>query len=216
MKIDFNLPYVATEAKRYVNEVLDTRRIGIEGKFTTLCEDWLERRLNVKKVILTPSCTAALELSVRLIGTKVKDEIIIPSFTYVSTANCIVMAGAKPIFVDIDSNSLNISAEYISENITSKTKAVICVHYGGFPCQLENLLEVCDFYNIALIEDSAHSTGGTLNQKSLGTYGKLGTLSFHETKNITCGQGGALLVNDESLIEKANILSQKGTDRRNF
>ena len=216
MEIKFNQPYRAKNTKQYLEKVLKGGNLGIEGTFTNLCEQWLEKKLCVKKVLLTQSCTAALELSVRLIKTEVDDEIILPSFTYVSSANCIVMAGSRPIFVDIDPESLTIDVSQIEKRINKRTKGIICVHYGGYPCDFQELSRVCDHHNLFLIEDSAHSTGGTCNGQALGTFGQLGALSFHETKNITCGQGGALLINDENLISNAHILSQRGTDRKNF
>ena len=156
-----------------------------------------------------------MELSVRLIKVAVGDEIILPSFTYVSTANS-AMSGARPVFVDIDKNTLNIAIDKIEERISSKTKAIICIQYGGYPSDLDELVTLCKVNDLVLLEDSAHSTGGKVKSKSLGTFGKLGALSFHETKNITCGQGGALLINDENLINDAHIISQKGTDRKHF
>jgi len=216
MEIKFNQPYRAKNTKQYLEKVLKSGNLGIEGTFTNLCEQWLEEKLGVKKALLTQSCTAALELSIRLTKTEADDEIILPSFTYVSSANCVVMAGSRPIFVDIDPKSLTIDVNQIEKRINKKTKGIICVHYGGYPCDFQELFRVCNYHDLFLIEDSAHSTGGTYNGQALGTFGQLGTLSFHETKNITCGQGGALLINDENLIPNAHILSQRGTDRKNF
>ena len=196
MQIPFNVPYIAPNTESYLHDVLGKGVLAGGGYFSQKCQDWIEQKLNTK-VVLTNSCTSALELSIRLLNLTNEDEVIVPSFTYVSTANSVVMGGACPVFADIKEDSLNLSIDSVREKITPNTKAIICVHYGGRAADLNELKQISQDNNFVLIEDSAHSTGGVFKDRALGTHGGMGVLSFHETKNIVCGTGGAFLSNNQ-------------------
>jgi dTDP-4-amino-4,6-dideoxygalactose transaminase len=190
--------------------------ISGNGPFTKRAESQLSKTLGVSRVLLATSCTHALELSALLAQLKAGDEVIVPAYTFVSTASAFMLYGAKPVFVDVRQDTLNIDPDLIEAAITPRTRAICVVHYGGVGCDMERIIKLTKSHNLMLIEDNAHGLFAKYKSKYLGTFGSLGTQSFHETKNITCGEGGALIINDESLIERAEILREKGTDRSKF
>lgn len=187
-----------------------------EGSFSKQCQSWLEITHNVPKALLTHSCSGALDMASLLIGLNPGDEVIMPSYTFVSTANSVVLRGAAPVFVDIKPDTLNLNENLIEEAITTRTRAICVVHYGGIACEMDKILAIAEKHDLIVIEDAAHSIGATYKGKPLGSLGDLGTLSFHETKNVSCGHGGALLIRDANRISLANMIHNKGTDRVNF
>ena len=187
-----------------------------DGPFTKKCHRWLEKTIGTKKALLTHSCTAALEMVAILARIQPGDEIIMPSFTFVSTANAFVLRGGVPVFVDIRRDTLNIDENKIEAAITKKTRAIIAVHYAGVGCEMNSIMEIATRHNLLVIEDAAQGIMSTYYDQPLGSIGHFGTLSFHETKNIMCGEGGALLINDEQYIERADIIREKGTNRCQF
>ena len=197
-------------------EVIASRHLSGGGIFSKHCEAWLEEKLQCGAALLTPSCTAALEMAALLIDTQEGDEIIMPSFTFVSTANSFHMRGGVPVFVDIQADTYNINAALIEAAITPRTRAIVMMHYAGVACDIDAILALAHKYHLYVIEDNAHGLLGQYQGKPLGSFGHLAALSFHETKNITCGQGGALLVNDRALLERAYVLRDKGTNRGSF
>lgn len=211
--IPFNVPYISGEEMNYIKEC--TRFSGA-NLYTRKCESWLEESTKTCKVLITPSCTASLEMSALLLDIQPGDEVIMPSFTFVSTANAFVLRGATPVFVDIRADTLNINENLIEHAITGKTKAIVPVHYAGVSCEMDAIMTLAKKYNLAVVEDAAQGIMATYKGKPLGTLGTIGAYSFHETKNIIAGEAGALLVNDLSLIEKAEIIREKGTDRSLF
>jgi dTDP-4-amino-4,6-dideoxygalactose transaminase len=200
----------------YIAEAFQTDHISGDGRFSKLCHDFLERELGVERALLTTSCTHALEMAALLLDTKAGDEFILPSFTFVSTANAFVLRGARPVFVDIRPDTLNIDESLIESAITNRTKAIIVVHYSGVACEMDAIMQIANRYGLTVIEDNAHGLFGRYKGKYLGTFGALATQSFHETKNFTCGEGGALLINDVGLVERAEIIREKGTNRASF
>lgn len=216
-KIPFNRPGILGRELEYVKKSIEENQyISGDGFFTKKCQNLLENYLDIPKVLLTTSCTHALEMSAILLDIKPGDEVIVPSFTFVSTANAFVMRGARPVFVDIRDDTLNMDENKIEGLITEKTRAIIPVHYGGVGCEMEVICDIAEKYNIPIIEDNAHGLLGRYRGEYLGSFGSLGTLSFHETKNFTSGEGGALIINDETLIERAEIIREKGTNRARF
>ena len=214
--IPFNHADISEVDHNYISKSIENGHISGNGSFGKLAEKYFEESLLVRRSLLTTSCTHALEMCALLLNLKDGDEVIVPSFTFVSTASAFLMHGAKPVFVDVDDATLNINPKSIEAAITSRTRAVCVVHYAGIAVDLDAIQSICDRHGIVLIEDNAHGLFSTYKEKSLGTFGSLATLSFHETKNITCGEGGALLINEDSLIERAEILREKGTDRSRF
>ena len=214
--IPFNNPYFSGYELDYIKQAYTNRHISGDGAFTELCSQWLEKTLGTKKALLTHSCTAALEMSAILLDIKPGDEIIMPSYTFVSTANAFVLRGGIPVFVDIRSDTLNIDESLIEEAITSRTKAIVPVHYAGIACEMDIILDIAERYNLMVIEDAAQGIGSSYKGQMLGSIGHLGCLSFHETKNIISGEGGALLINDKALIDRAEIIREKGTNRSEF
>ena len=215
--IPFNLPYIAGKELYYIAQaVIENNIISGDGPFTRKCQEWLEKTLTTPKALLTHSCTGALEMSALLCGIRPGDEVIMPSFTFVSTANAFVLRGGVPVFVDIRDDTLNLDERLVSGAITDKTKAIVPVHYAGTPCEMDEILSLAQKNNLRVIEDAAQGHLSTYNGKYLGTLGDLGCLSFHETKNIISGEGGALLVNDPELVERAEIIWEKGTNRKRF
>jgi dTDP-4-amino-4,6-dideoxygalactose transaminase len=210
--IPFNRPYITGRSLDYIEKTIKTTLWG-RGKFTELCELWLEQLTNAPKALLTPSCTGALELAALLINIQPGDEVIVPSYTFVSTANAFVMRGAIPVFIDIRPDTLNIDESLIEQAITARTKAIVAVHYGGVACAMDSIMDIAHRHGLVVIEDAAHALMAKLNDRPLGSIGHLATFSFHETKNITCGQGGALIINDAQYVERARILHDKGTNR---
>jgi dTDP-4-amino-4,6-dideoxygalactose transaminase len=215
--IPFNLPTVTGNELKYIQQCLASKQISGEGDFTKKCQNWFEEKLQCKRALLTPSCTHALEMAAILIDTKPGDEIIMPSYTFVSTANAFAMRGATIVFVDIRPDTLNINENLIEATISPKTKAICVVHYAGIACEMNKILQIANKYNLYVIEDSAQGILSKYSDKYLGTIGHLGCISFHETKNITSGgEGGLLIINDEQFIERAEIIREKGTNRSKF
>lgn len=209
-------PYVSGMELAYIQEAIQKGGLSSGGFFTQECETFLENQLAVKKVLLTTSCTHALEMAALLLNINPGDEFIVSPFTFVSTVNAFVLRGGIPCFVDIRPDTLNINELLIENKVSSKTKAIIPVHYAGVGCEMDVISDISKHFQIPVIEDNAHGLFGRYKGKFLGTIGSMGTQSFHETKNIQCGEGGALLVNDETLIERAVIIRDKGTNRQNF
>ncbi len=214
--IPFNRPGMMGDELRFITEAVNSGKISGDDPFTGRCQELLERELGVQRVLLTPSCTHALEMAALLLNIVPGDEVILPTFTFVSTANAFVLRGAKPVFVDSRPDTLNIDESRIEEKITSKTKAIIPVHYAGVGCELDAILALASKHGIPVVEDNAHGLFGEYRGKYLGTYGALGTQSFHETKNFTCGEGGALLINDPAMADRAEVIREKGTNRAMF
>ncbi|GFI26553.1 dTDP-4-amino-4,6-dideoxygalactose transaminase [Lachnospiraceae bacterium] len=214
--IPFNKAVYLPKAAEYVEETLKSSRIAGDGKYTRLCTEWMEQRFRANKILLTTSCTAALEMCAILLGIRPGDEVILPSYTFVSTANAFVLRGAAAVFVDIRPDTMNIDETKIEAAVTERTKAIIAVHYAGVACEMDRIMEIAGKYRLPVIEDAAQGVMSTYKGKALGTIGTFGCYSFHETKNYTMGEGGALLVNDEAYIERAEILREKGTDRTRF
>jgi dTDP-4-amino-4,6-dideoxygalactose transaminase len=215
--IPFNKPPYTGDEEKYVIEATRSLAMAGDGLFSKRCEKWFENNFNVKKCLLTPNCTQALEMSAILINVQPGDEIIMPSYTFVSTANAFVLRGAKIVFVDIRPDTMNIDENKIEAAITSKTKAIVVVHYAGVSCEMDTIMETSKKHNLYVIEDAAQGMMSTYKGKALGTIGHIGAYSFHETKNYTSGgEGGLLLLNDESFIERAEVIREKGTNRSKF
>ncbi len=214
--IPFNRPYMTGKELDYIAEAHLNGILAGDGPFTKNCHRWLEAKTGSKKALLTHSCTAALEMAAILANSRHGDEVIMPSFTFVSTANAFVLRGAIPVFVDIRKDTLNIDETKIEAAITEKTRAIIVVHYAGIGCEMNSIMETARKYNLLVIEDAAQGIMASYQGQALGSIGNFGTLSFHETKNIICGEGGALLVNDASYIDRAEIIREKGTNRSQF
>jgi len=215
-KVDFNKPSIVGNELSYITDAYNQRHISGDGFYTKKCQEILEEILSVPKVLLTTSCTHALELAALLLNIQPGDEIIIPSFTFVSTVNAFALFGAKPIFIDIRQDTLNLDETLLEDLITEKTRAVVPVHYAGIGCEMDTILNISQKHSLAIIEDNAHGLFGKYKGKYLGSFGELATQSFHETKNISCGEGGALLINDQKLVERAEIIREKGTNRSRF
>lgn len=216
LKYPFNDPVCLDKAKEYLNKVIENRKFSGEGEFSKKCQAWLELDGNARKVLLTPSCTAALELAALLIDIKPGDEVIMPSFTFPSTANAFALRGAVIVFVDIRPDTMNIDEKLIEEAITEKTKAIVPMHYAGVACEMDAIMDIAHRRGLYVIEDAAQGLLAHYKGRQLGTIGDLGCLSFHETKNYHCGEGGAILFKDDRFIERAEIIREKGTDRSRF
>lgn len=214
--IPFNLPYVPKAARGYLADALTSGHLSGDGAFTRKASDKLSELTGAAGVLLTTSCTHALEMAALLLGVGPGDEVIMPSFTFVSTANAFALRGARPVFVDIRPDTFNLDERAVENAITPSTKAIIVVHYAGVACEMEAINSLAQKYGLEVVEDNAHGLGGSYHHRALGTFGRFATLSFHETKNIQCGEGGALLMNHESDIEHAEILREKGTNRTKF
>ncbi len=214
--INFNQPHVAKNEILYIKKALESNHISGDGDFTKKCHSLLEQELGVPKVLLTTSCTHALDMTALLLGLKPGDEVIVPDFTFVSTVNAFVLRGARPVFCDIRKDTLNIDEKLVTGLISSKTKAIYPVHYAGVGCEMDLLMEIARKNQLDIVEDNAHGLFGKYNGKFLGTFGCLGTQSFHETKNFTSGEGGALIINDPKYSENAEIIREKGTNRSRF
>ncbi len=215
--IPFNKPFVAGKELDYIAQAVRVQaHLSGDGVFTKRCHQWIENKLGCHKAFLTHSGTAALEMAAILFGIEPGDEIIMPSFTFVSMANAFVLRGAVPVFVDIRPDTLNMDERRIERAITSKTKAVVPMHYAGIPCAMDEIIETAERSDLWVVEDAAHALLSTYKGKYLGTIAHLGCISFHETKNIICGEGGALLVNSPELAHRAEIIWEKGTNRRRF
>lgn len=214
--IDFTRPKLAGREADYVNQVLNDHHLSGDGVFTQKCHDWLKRETGTKKALLTHSCTAALEMAALLFNIAPGDEVIMPSFTFVSTANAVVLRGGVPVFIDIRADTLNLDEALIEAAITPRTKAIIPVHYAGVGCEMDAIMQIAKAHNLLVAEDAAQGLMASYRGCALGTIGDLGTLSFHQTKNVVSGEGGALLINNSTLINRAEILREKGTDRSRF
>ena len=216
MIIPFNKPYLTNKELIFIKEAHEAGQLSGDGPFTKKCNAWLECQIQCKKVLLTHSCTAALEMAAILADVQSGDEIIMPSYTFVSTANAFVLRGGVPVFVDIRPDTLNIDETKIEAAITKKTKAIVPVHYAGVACEMDVIMKIAEKYGLIVIEDAAQGIMSTYKGKPLGSFGHLAGLSFHETKNIISGEGGALLINDESFSDRAEIIREKGTNRSKF
>jgi dTDP-4-amino-4,6-dideoxygalactose transaminase len=213
MKIPFNKPCFEGKELIYIAEAISNGLISGDGKFTKRCHAFLEEQLKATKAFLTTSCTHALEMAAILLNIGTGDEVIVPSFTFVSTVNAFVLHKAKPVFIDIRPDTLNMDESKLEGLLTSQTKAIVPVHYAGVGCEMDIIMEIANRRGIPVVEDNAHGLFGKYKGKFLGTFGCMATQSFHETKNFTCGEGGALLVNDLQYIERAEIVREKGTNR---
>jgi dTDP-4-amino-4,6-dideoxygalactose transaminase len=215
--IEFNRPTVLGSEITYITQAMQNNKISGDGEFTKKCHQWFEQRLKCKKVLLTPSCTHALEMAALLLDVKEGDEIIMPSYTFVSTANAFVLRGAKIVFVDINPLTMNIDETKIEPAITNRTKAIVPVHYAGVACKMDTIMEIANRHNVYVIEDAAQGMLSSYKGKELGTIGHLGAYSFHETKNYTsAGEGGLLIINDETFLQRAQVIREKGTNRSAF
>ena len=214
--IPFNKPYVSGNEYSYIQDVISSGKIASNGKFTKKCELFFEERYGFRRALLTTSCTTALEMAALLIDIKPGDEIIVPSYTYVSTANVFEKLGAKVVFIDSCVEFPNLEPEQLVELITPKTKAIVPMHYAGVSCDMDRIMEIAVRHQLFVIEDAAMSIDNTYDNKYIGSLGHFAAFSFHETKNISCGEGGLLVVNDPKFIERAEILRDKGTNRKQF
>jgi dTDP-4-amino-4,6-dideoxygalactose transaminase len=215
-RIKFNRPSLIGTEFDYVREAAEAGQFSGDGLFTKRCAGLLERVLGTQRALLTPSCTHALEMAAILLDVQPGDEVILPSYTYVSTANAFVLRGAKPVFIDIRPDTLNLDESKLEALITPRTRAIVPVHYAGVGCEMDTILEIASRHDIAVVEDNAHGLFGHYRNRALGTLGHFGTLSFHETKNFNCGEGGAILINDPHYMERAEIIREKGTNRSRF
>ena len=214
--IPFNMPpYVGTE-NNYIKKPIENHKICGDGEFTKKCSAWIEEKTGTKKGLLTTSCTHALEMAALLLDIKPGDEVIMPSFTFVSTADAFVLRGAKAVFVDIRPDTMNINEELIEDAITDRTKAIVPVHYAGVACEMDRIMEIAAKHGLAVVEDAAQGVMSSYKGKALGTIGDFGCYSFHETKNYSMGEGGALLIRDDARTEDAEIIREKGTNRSKF
>lgn len=216
MNIYFNKPFATGKELAYIQQAISNAHLSGNGEFTQKCHAWLESEIGCLKAFLTHSCTGALEMAAILADIQPGDEVIMPSYTFVSTANAFILRGGVPVFVDIRPDTLNIDETLIEAAITSKTKAIVPVHYAGVGCELDTIMKIAQRHQLLVIEDAAQGIASTYKGKPLGSIGHLATLSFHETKNVNCGQGGALLVNYPQLCDHADIVWQKGTNRTQF
>lgn len=215
-KIPFNKPFITGKEIEYITSAINNGNIAADGFFTRACASFLEDRFAIKRVLMTPSCTSALELAAMLCDLKPGDEVIMPSFTFVSTANAVVRAGAKPVFVDIQPDTLNIDAALIQKSVTANTKAIFPVHYAGVSCDMDRIMQIAERHNLIVVEDAAQGVNARYNGRPLGSLGHLGAYSFHDTKNYVSGEGGALCINAPEFIERAEIIREKGTNRSQF
>ena len=215
-RVHFNKPTTVGNEMLYIQQALTNMHVSGDGAYTKKTHQLLEEILGVPKVLLTTSCTHALEMSAILLDIQPGDEVIVPSFTFVSSINAFILRGALPVFVDVRPDTLNLDETQLEALITERTKAIVPVHYGGVACEMDTIMEIANRYNIAVVEDNAHALFGKYKDKYLGTFGKMATQSFHETKNFHCGEGGALIINDPELVERAEIIREKGTNRSRF
>lgn len=214
--IPFNQPTIVGKELHYISQVIHNGHSAGDAAFTKSCHALLEQALGVPKALLTSSCTHALEMAAILLDIQPGDEVIVPSFTFVTTANAFVMRGARPVFADIRPDTLNMDERYLERLITPRTRAIVPVHYAGVGCEMDVICEIAERYGIPIVEDNAHGLFGKYRGRNLGTFGALATQSFHETKNFSCGEGGCLLINDPAHIERAEIIREKGTNRSRF
>jgi dTDP-4-amino-4,6-dideoxygalactose transaminase len=215
-RIPFNKPFIAGKELYYIAQAVTFGNISGDGHFTKECSRLLEEHFGIRKVLLTPSCTGALEMAAMLCDLGPGDEVIVPSFTFVSTVNAFVRLGAKPVFVDIRPDTLNIDDSLIEDAITPRTKAIFPVHYAGVACEMDRIMTIAEKHNLLVVEDAAQGVNAFYDGRALGSIGHLGCYSFHETKNYICGEGGALCINEPKFIERAEIIRDKGTNRQKF
>lgn len=215
-KIPFNWPYMTGREKDYIAQAHAQGTLAGDGPFTKRCHEWLERATGASKALLTHSCTAALEMAALLLDIEPGDEVILPSFTFVSTANAFVLRGAVPVFVDIRADTLNLDERLVEAAITPRTRAIVPVHYAGVACEMDTLLAIAARHGLKIVEDAAQGVMASYRGRPLGAIGDLGAFSFHETKNVICGEGGALLVRDPGMALRAEVIREKGTDRSRF
>ena len=215
-KIPFNTPFLTGKEVDCINDAYANGQLAGDGKYTKLSSDLLQSLMQVKACLLTHSCTAALEMAAILLDIKSGDEVIMPSYTFVSTANAFVLRGAIPVFVDVDPITFNIDPSLVSEAITPSTRAIVAVHYAGVSCDMDHLMDVASRHHLPVVEDAAQAILSTYKGKKLGSFGSLSALSFHETKNVISGEGGALLFNDSTLLSRGEIIREKGTNRSSF
>ncbi|MCE7918154.1 MAG: dTDP-4-amino-4,6-dideoxygalactose transaminase [Anaerolineae bacterium] len=216
MNIPFNRAVIAGREMEYIAQAITAGHISGDGTFTKKTHALLEGALGVPKALLTTSCTHALEMMAILLDIQPGDEVIIPDFTFVSTVNAFVLRGARPVFLDVRPDTLNLDESLLEAAITSRTRAIVVVHYAGVGCEMDSILKIANRHGIPVVEDNAHGLFGKYKGKFLGTFGAMASQSFHETKNFTCGEGGALLINDPRFIERAEIIREKGTNRSRF
>lgn len=216
MKINFNVPPYTGKEVDYMKEAIENQKICGDGPFTKKCGKWIEERTGTERCLLTPSCTQATELAALLLNIKEGDEVILPSYTFVSTADAFVLRGARAVFVDIRPDTMNIDETLIEDAVTEKTRAIAPVHYAGVGCEMDVIMEIAKKHHLAVVEDAAQGIMASYKGKALGTFGEFGCISFHETKNLSMGEGGALLIRDEKYIEDAEIIREKGTDRSKY
>ncbi len=216
MLIPFNKPFIAGKELYYIAQAVTYGNIAGDGHFTEKCARLFEERYGIAKVLMTPSCTAALEMAALLCDFQPGDEVILPSYTFVSTASAFVREGARPVFVDIRPDTLNMDESLIEAAITERTRAIVPVHYAGVGCEMDRIMEIAERHDLLVIEDAAQGVNACYKGRALGAIGHLGCFSFHETKNYICGEGGALCINDEQFIERAEIIRDKGTNRQRF
>lgn len=215
--IPFNAPPIVGTEIDFMREAMSSGKLCGDGGFTLRCQKWFEQHFNCPKVLLTPSCTASLEMAALLLDIQPGDEVIMPSFTFVSTANAFVLRGAKIVFVDVRPDTMNIDETLIEAAITAKTKVIVPVHYAGVSCEMDAIMALAEKHHLFVVEDAAQGVMSTYKGKALGTIGHIGCFSFHETKNYTAGgEGGATLINDPALIDRAEIIREKGTNRSQF
>jgi dTDP-4-amino-4,6-dideoxygalactose transaminase len=215
-RIPFNKPAIVGDELRYIRQAVESGHLSGDGEFTKRCSALLERELGVGRALLTTSCTHALEMCALLLDVQPGDEVVVPSFAFVSTVNAWVLRGARPVFVDVRPDTLNLDEKLVAERVGPRTKAIVALHYAGVACEMDELGRIAREAGASLVEDAAHALFGSYRGRALGSLGRLATLSFHETKNVSCGEGGALLVNDPALVERAEILREKGTNRSRF
>ena len=215
-RIPFNKPFIIGHELEYISNAVAQGHLSGDGMYTKRCNNWFEEKLGCRRALLTHSCTAALEMAAILCDIQPGDEVILPSYTFVSTANAFVLRGAIPVFVDIRPDTLNIDESLIEAAITPRTRAIVPVHYAGVPCEMDRIMDIAQRHQLLVVEDAAQALLSTYKERALGSIGHFGCLSFHETKNIISGEGGALLVNDERFIERAEIVREKGTNRSQF
>jgi dTDP-4-amino-4,6-dideoxygalactose transaminase len=215
-EIPFNRPFTTGREFLYVREAIENGHLSGSGPLTERCNRWLQQRVGSEQALLTHSCTAALEMAAMLLDIGPGDEVVMPSFTFVSAANAVVLRGGTPVFVDVREDTLNIDERIVAAAITPRTRAILAVHYAGVGCAMHELVTIAEADGVALVEDAAQGIVASYDDRPLGSFGALAALSFHETKNVHCGEGGALLVNDAAVAERAEILLDKGTNRRRF
>lgn len=216
LKIPFNKPYATGKEFDYMRQAVANSHLSGDGPFTKKCHAWLEQALGIHKALLTTSCTHALEMSALLLDIQAGDEVICPSFTFVTSIGAFVLRGAKPVFCDVRPDTLNLDENKLEALITPRTKAIVIVHYAGVACEMDAIMAIANRHGVPVVEDNAHALFSTYKGRYTGTFGVMATQSFHETKNFTCGEGGALLINDPKLHERAEIVREKGTNRSRY